>query len=851
MSLKPTYEELEKRILELEQEVADLRRSETPFGDRKFVDYLFTNAPYGFYLIDLTGKVVVANVNGAERLGQTVESIIGKTLRDFYPPDVAERRRQAGMEALKRDKPVDFIDELDGSWYRGLVCPIKDKNGNPTHFAIYGADITDYKKTELALKESEEKYRTVVQNTHEAIVVLQKERAVFVNDRFVELFGYTLDDLRDRTMSDLMHPEDSESALRRYNDVLKGGGDNFGYDYRIIDRSNRVLWTRCHAIRIDWNNAPAVLTFIHNITEKKLADEALKESEKKLRDLTDQTEQLSLAAASMLSIRDTQTVFDSIARAIVDHSDFRRVIISLFKDEPPYRDIIGYGGVDRTIIDRLRTIEMPKSWYDDVFDQGTTVGRLSYYVPHTMKHILNQEATIFGEGKAPETDSAWHPEDNLFVRMNDENGEFIGVISVDDSKSGLRPSDDTVRPLEIFSSLISQIIILKREQEERKKLEQQLFQAGKMESIGTLTGGIAHDFNNILGIILGNSELALHEIPEWNPAHFNLQEIKTASLRATDIVRQLLSFSRKTDRKLVPVDIVPIIQDSIKFLRSTIPTTVEIRHRFNAAESTLLADPTQINQIMLNLCTNAYHAMEQSGGILNIEVENVILDEWSAERYPELDSGEYVKVTIGDTGHGMSPEIIGRIFEPYFTTKETGKGSGMGLAVVLGIIKGHNGAISVESEQEKGATFRMLFPKIDAAPRTEQEDTAKMPRGKERILFVDDEESLLTIGRRMLGRLGYQVELAMNPVHALERFRSNPDRYDLVLTDMTMPHMTGAALSAEIKRIRKGTPVIICTGYSALIDEEKAKNMGVEAYVMKPFVMRDIANTIRDVLDAR
>ena len=599
MSSKPTYEALEKRVLELEMEVADLRRNESAFGDRSFVDYLFAHAPYGFYLIDLSGKVVISNINGAERLGQTVESIVGTVLRDYYPPDVAAKRRQFGMEALQTGEPVAFIDYLEGNWYRGLVCPIKDKNGNPTHLAIYGADITDYKKTEQALKESEKKYRTVVQNTHEAIVVTQNRQAVFVNDRFVELLGYTLDDLRNRSLRSLIHPDDIDFTLRRYDTILKEGGDNSGYNYRILDRSNRTLWARCHSIRIDWNNAPAVLTFIHNITSKKLADEALMESEKKLRDLTEQTEQLSLAAASMLSIRDKQAVFAGIAKAIVEHSDFQRVIISLFKNEHPYRDIIGYGGIDGAIVERLRTIEMPKTWYDDVFEKGITVGRLSYYVPHTMKHILNQEATVYGEGEEPELGDAWHPEDNLFVRMNDENGEFIGVISVDDSKSGLRPSGDTVRPLEIFSSLISQIIVLKRAQEERKKLEQQLFQAGKMESIGTLTGGIAHDFNNILGIILGNSELALHEIPEWNPAHFNLQEIKQAGLRATDIVRQLLSFSRKTDRKLIPVDIIPVIQDSIKFLRSTIPTMVEIRHRFKARESTLLADPTQINQIML------------------------------------------------------------------------------------------------------------------------------------------------------------------------------------------------------------------------------------------------------------
>lgn len=272
----------------------------------------------------------------------------------------------------------------------------------------------------------------------------------------------------------------------------------------------------------------------------------------------------------------------------------------------------------------------------------------------------------------------------------------------------------------------------------RKHLEAQLQQSQKIESIGTLTGGIAHDFNNILSIIIGNTELAVDNLSEGNPAHFNLEKIKSAGLRARNIVRQLLNFSRKTDQNLQPIEIVSVIKDALRFLRSMIPTTINIHQDIQAADEIILADPTQINQIMMNLCINASQAMEQTGGSLIINVEKVILDNNSVKDYPDLRSGKHIKVTVSDTGPGINPEIRDRIFDPYFTTKEVGKGSGMGLAVVLGIVKNHNAAIIVDSEAGKGATFSILFPTVTEKPEKEAEITEELPRGNETVLFVDD-----------------------------------------------------------------------------------------------------------------
>jgi len=381
------------------------------------------------------------------------------------------------------------------------------------------------------------------------------------------------------------------------------------------------------------------------------------------------------------------------------------------------------------------------------------------------------------------------------------------------------------------------------------EIQKKLQQAQKMESIGTLTGGLSHDFNNILSIIIGNAELALHDVPEWNPVHSNLEEIKTASLRATKIVKQLLSFSRREDQKLEPIEIAPVIKDALKFLRATIPTTIDIHQDIQVENETILANPIQINQIMMNLCINASHAMETTGGNLTVRVEKVILDDNTAKGYPDLKIGAHIKVTVSDTGTGIAPKVIDRIFDPYFTTKDVGKGSGMGLAVVHGIVKSHNGAISVESKPGRGSTFSILFPETTRKAVMEVKTLEEIPRGNESIFLIDDEDSIAEMTRQMLERLGYRVETRLNPLEALAHFQANPDRFDLVITDMTMPKMTGAMLSEKVLEIRPDIPIIVCTGHSILIDEAKAKQSGIAAYVMKPIHTTEIAKTIRKVMD--
>jgi signal transduction histidine kinase len=371
----------------------------------------------------------------------------------------------------------------------------------------------------------------------------------------------------------------------------------------------------------------------------------------------------------------------------------------------------------------------------------------------------------------------------------------------------------------------------------------------KIESIGTLTGSVAHDVSNLLYTITGNAELALDDIPEWSPAYTNLKEIISAGLRTADIVKQLINLNRKTDHELKPTEIVTVIKNAFELLRSLIPPTIEIRRHLPKTDITILADPAQINQVIISLCINASQVMDGMGNILRINVENVILNETTIDSYPGLTMGEHIKIMVSDTGPGIDPEIIGRIFDPYFTTKEVGKGSIMGLTVTRDIVKNHGGAITVDSEHGKGTTFTMLFPVIKEKSKDETESADALSIGTERILFVDDKKSIVNMAGQMLERLGYRVETKQNPAEALELFKSNPDEFDLVITDMTMPQMTGVKLYEKLKEVRPDISVIISTGHSSLIDEEKAKEMGIDGYVMKPIVKRDIAMAIRKVLD--
>jgi len=412
-----------------------------------------------------------------------------------------------------------------------------------------------------------------------------------------------------------------------------------------------------------------------------------------------------------------------------------------------------------------------------------------------------------------------------------------------------------IKDNEIVETVVTFIDISERRATEadKEKLNAQLQQAQKLEAVGTLASGIAHDFNNILSAILGYTELALLKLPPDSEVNKDLAEVFRAVKRAKDLVKQILTFSRQANHERLPLQIHLIVKEALKLLRASIPTTIEIRTKIDTKCGTVLADPTQIHQVLMNLCTNAYQAMRETGGVLAIELSRMeILREDDKVAGLHLAPGSYVKLLVSDTGCGMDRALMERIFEPYFTTRKKGEGTGMGLALVHGIVKDHDGHITVYSEPGEGSIFHVYLPRVETGPvDSETLATEVLPRGHERVLVVDDEQMIVQMTQRMLEGLGYQVTAMTSSVEALQYFQSQPGNIDLVITDMTMPHITGAQLAQKLLAVKPDLPIILCTGFSELINENKAKAIGIREYIMKPIIIQELARVVRKVLDER
>ena len=410
----------------------------------------------------------------------------------------------------------------------------------------------------------------------------------------------------------------------------------------------------------------------------------------------------------------------------------------------------------------------------------------------------------------------------------------------------------TVSPLRDEYGLLVGAVHTVRDVTWQKALEKQIRQTQKMEALGALAGGIAHDFNNILAIIMGYADIARLELPQHAVVNSALQNVMKASSRAKDLVKQILAFSRKNEREPKPVEVGRIVREAVKLLRASIPATIAIRTDFDA-DGVMVADPTEIQQVAMNLCANAGHAMREKGGVLEIGLHGVYVNADSGLEPKGLRPGPHLRLTVSDTGKGIEPAVIERIFEPYFTTKGPGEGTGMGLAIVHGIVKNLGGAVEVHSRKGQGATFQVFLPIINLRMEQLPNTSPTQPRqgNQERILFVDDEQAIAELGEIMLTRLGYQVSVATSSMHALELFRNNPNGFDLLISDQTMPAMTGVDLAREVLRIRPDLPVILCTGYSERLTEEITKELGITALLMKPVDTERLASIIRKNLDKK
>jgi two-component system CheB/CheR fusion protein len=666
--------------------------------------------------------------------------------------------------------------------------PIRDKQGMIVGSVVVGRDVTELKRKEEALRQSEVQYHTLFDTLIEGFCTIEMifdadgkpvdYRFLEVNPAFEQLTG--LHDVQGRTMRELV-PENEDYWYAMYGKVvLTGEPVRFESETKALGSYFDVC-----AYRIGGPESRKVAILFNNITERKRAEEALV--------LSEQRRSLALEAAQAgtweWDLESNENVWSNE--------------VWLLYGLEPYSCIPSYAAWLQTV-------------HPD--DRAKVESAIHEAVAHGLAFTAEWRV-IFRDGS-----ERW-----LMARG--------------------RPLNNSCDQIVRYLGTVMDVTERKHAEEEKKALQAQLIHAQKMEAIGTLAGGIAHDFNNILGAVIGYAEMAREDSPADSRIAHDLDRVLEASGRATNLVKQILAFSRDASAERIPLEPVHLVKEAIKLLRPALPSTITIKQHLGGATSPILADPTQIHQIVMNLCTNAFHAMEQNGGILDISLKDCTLSPVDLPFQANAHAGKYVVLSISDTGPGILPEIKGKIFEPYFTTKEIGKGTGMGLSIIHGIVTSMDGWIRCESEPGQGATFHVYFPAAEREAASAALPVEPFMSGKERILFIDDEDILVEMGKIMLERLGYKVTVRTSSIEALAHFQNNPDQFDAVVTDQTMPGMTGFDLARRMLQIRPDLPIILCTGYSHLVDEEQAKMIGVKGFIMKPMSKKDIGTLLKVVLE--
>jgi two-component system, cell cycle sensor histidine kinase and response regulator CckA len=470
-----------------------------------------------------------------------------------------------------------------------------------------------------------------------------------------------------------------------------------------------------------------------------------------------------------------------------------------------------------------------------------------HYLGYTREELCRMNVVDLDRGYTPQEIN------QIWVRQQQISG-------VDTFETAHRRKDGTTVPVEISGivlefdkvpysvSFVKDISERKESEKHRAKMEAHLREAQKMESLGTLAGGIAHDFNNILSAIVGYAELLQLTCPTDSTQRNYASQITKAGHRAKELVQQILLFSRQGRSEKGPMDVGRVVEEALKLIKASLPANIEIQAGISRNLAPVFANETNIHQIVMNLCANAYHVMKSDGGLLSVSLTAVSIQDHDVLSFPEMKPGDYLKLSIADNGCGIPSDLINRIFDPYFTTKPTGEGTGLGLSTIHGIVKDHGGHIKVYSEVGIGTAFHIFLPSADSPAEITREKEEHLPTGSGCILFVDDEQSLIDLGRDLLGRLGYRVETRTSALDALEAFRAEPPKFDLVISDMTMPKMTGDEMARQMRAIRPGLPIILCSGFSERLHAQATEAIGINAVLMKPVLYTDLARTVHRVL---
>ncbi len=740
---------------------------------------------------DMNGTILYYSPSHEKILGYRPEERVGRNIMEFWHPDDRERVHAEFRYALASGSPgkIDYrIKHADGHyvWLETVRDFVYNVDGQIKAAIFSSRDITERKRTEDALREREERLRLIAENARVVIWMMDMNLHYTYMSPYIEHnLGYTPDDYTKKPLHEVMTPSSLELCMQIFAEELEVEKR----DDKDLYRSRIIEVEHIHKDgRIIW--AEIHMTFIRDATGNAIGILGI------TRDVTERRQ----------------------AEDALQHSEER---FSKAFNMSPYPTSISTIDSGLFIDANDSFLHMVGYKREEVI--GFTAAELSIWTNWDDRKYLTQKISEQG-----------------FLRE-----ELIHLVT----KTG-----------EICDLLLSsEIIILNGEQfvlsifydiTEQKKLEAQIRRADKIQAIGTLAGGIAHDFNNILSAIMGYTDMALSEHELNDDLRRYLEQVFKAGKRARDLVRQILTFSRQSDEIPHPMRVSPIIKEVLKLLRASLPSTINIHQNIQPEPDIVLADPTHIHQILINLCTNAAYAMREKKGDLKVDLAPVEIITGDVLTSQDLFPGMYLKLTVSDTGCGIDPSVIDRIFDPFFTTKKPGEGTGMGLSVVHGILKSYGGTITVESEVGKWTDFHIYIPLLaDGASKKDEQEAKDFPGGKESILFVDDEEVIVQIGEVMLTGLGYEFVGTTDSLEALKLFQARPERFDLVITDMTMPNMTGVELARELMCIRPNIPIILCTGFSEAITAESAKAIGLKDFILKPIIRSQIASAIRHALE--
>ncbi len=865
------------------------------------------------FVLHQDGSFSVPYVSGKvlEYSGYSPEEIINNPklfMQPVYPEDlpIIQEKIKLSAETLKEYSVEHRLNTPDGEirWFHVKSNPTKLDNGDILWNGI-SVDITEHKLLEQALIKSEEQYHAVSGITSDYAYAYRVEPDGNIVNEWVtgalkRITGFSRKEVMKRGgWESLIHQDDLHIPMEQLK--LLFSNQSKAVEYRIIDKEGNIRWMKDFSKPI-WdkknNRLKKIYGAVQEITHQKKAEDGLRESEERYKclfhnnysimllidpengDIVDANpaagefygwlhEDLIKKKISDINISPKEEISEAMAHAKKleqNHFFFRhRLSNNEIRDVEVYSNPIYVNGkqllysIIHDITERRKAqakLRESEKHYREYFEENIAGAYISS--PDGKLIDCNQEyLRIFGFEDTKEGLNT--PIRNYFINPS-ERIKFINLLKKQKRVTGYTPklkkADGTpVYIIENASGVFDEddnLIHIRGflvDVTEQKKLEKQLLQAQKMESIGTLAGGIAHDFNNILFPVLGHTEILLEDIPEDSPTHSSLKEIHKGAIKARDLVKQILTFSRQDEVVLTTIKLEPIVKEAIKFIRSTIPTSIEIIEDISINCGSVKADATQIHQIVMNLTANAYHALEDTGGKLTVSLKEIESNEINVKT-ADMRSGRYACLTVSDTGIGMKKTITEKIFDPFFTTKEKGKGTGMGLSVVHGIVAHMKGVIQVDSRFGKGTQFNVYLPierRVSEKKRKQFEDSIQ--KGSETIMIVDDQEDVVIMEEKILKRLGYQVVPYTSSIEALDAFCKTPEKFDMVITDMAMPSMSGDMLAVELIKIRPDIPILLCTGFSETMSEEKVASIGIKGFVMKPITINTLAQKVRHILD--